>query len=87
MTARVIEIVGSGCVKCELLAQHAEEAARALGIAYTIVKVKDPSAWARHGIMMTPALVVDGQVKLQGRVPSADTLRRLIAPDPIPHTP
>jgi small redox-active disulfide protein 2 len=79
MTARLIEIVGPGCAKCEMLAKHAEEAAQALGIEYAVVKLKDPSAWARYGIMMTPAMVVDGQVKLQGRVLSAESLKPLIA--------
>ena len=44
-----------------------------------MVKLKDPSQWARDGVMMTPALVVDGQVKLQGRVLSAEKLKELIA--------
>ena len=79
MGSRLIEIAGSGCAKCELLAKHAEEAAQAMGLEYTVVKLKDPAAWARYGIMMTPALVVDGQVKLQGRVLSAEKLRDLLA--------
>jgi len=77
--SRLIEIVGPGCSKCEMLAKHAEEAAQALGIEYAVVKLKDPGAWARYGIMMTPALVVDGQVKLQGRVLSAEKLKDLLA--------
>jgi small redox-active disulfide protein 2 len=79
MTTRLIEIVGPGCAKCEMLARHAEEAAQALGLEYTVVKLKDPSAWARYGVMMTPALVVDGQLKVQGRVLSAEKLKELIA--------
>lgn len=77
--SRLIEILGPGCAKCEMLAKHAEEAAKALGIEYAVIKLKDPSAWARYGVMMTPALVVDGQVKLQGRVLSAEKLKELIA--------
>jgi small redox-active disulfide protein 2 len=79
MTTRLIEIVGPGCAKCEMLARNAEEAAQALGLEYTVVKLKDPSAWARYGVMMTPALVVDGQLKVQGRVLSAEKLKELIA--------
>ncbi len=79
MASRLIEIVGPGCAKCEMLAKHADEAARALGLEYTVVKLKDPSAWARYGIMSTPAMVVDGQVRLQGRVLSAEKLRELLA--------
>jgi len=76
--SRLIEILGPGCAKCEMLAKHAEEAAKALGLEYAVIKLKDPSAWAHYGVMMTPALVVDGQVKLQGRVLSAEKLKELI---------
>lgn len=77
--ARLIEILGPGCVKCEMLAKHAEEAAKALGIEYAVIKLRDPAAMLRYGVMMTPALVVDGRVKLQGRVLSAEKLKELIA--------
>jgi small redox-active disulfide protein 2 len=76
--SRLIEILGPGCAKCEMLAKHAEEAAQALGLEYAVIKLKDPSAWARYGVMMTPALVVDGQVKLQGRVLSAEKLKEFL---------
>jgi len=76
--SRLIEILGPGCAKCEMLAKHAEEAAKALGLEYAVIKLKDPSAWARYGVMMTPALVVDGQVKLQGRVLSAEKLKEFL---------
>jgi len=76
--SRLIEILGSGCAKCEMLAKHAEEAAQALGLEYAVIKLKDPSQWARYGVMMTPALVVDGQVKLQGRVLSAEKLKEFL---------
>jgi hypothetical protein len=56
-----------------------EEAAQALGVEYAVIKLKDPSQWARSGVTMTPALVVDGQVKLQGRVLSVEKLKELIA--------
>lgn len=76
--SRLIEVLGPGCAKCEMLAKHAEEAAQALGLEYAVIKLKDPSAWARYGVMMTPALVVDGQVKLQGRVLSAEKLKEFL---------
>jgi small redox-active disulfide protein 2 len=79
MESRLIEILGSGCAKCDMLANHAEQAAKELGLDYTMIKLKDPSAWARHGVMMTPALVVDGKLKLQGRVLSAEKLKELLA--------
>jgi small redox-active disulfide protein 2 len=79
MASRLIEILGSGCAKCEMLAKNAEEAATALGLEFAVVKVKDPAAIARYGVMQTPALVVDGQVKLQGRVPTAEHLKAFLA--------
>jgi small redox-active disulfide protein 2 len=79
MESRLIEILGSGCAKCEMLAKHAEQAAQELGLDCAVIKVKDPAAIARRGVMQTPALVVDGQVKLQGRVLSAEQLKALLA--------
>ena len=58
MESRLIEILGSGCAKCEMLAKHAEQAAQELGLDYAIIKVKDPVAIVRRGVMQTPALVV-----------------------------
>jgi small redox-active disulfide protein 2 len=74
-----LQILGTGCQKCRLLTEHAEEAARALGIEYTIEKVTDVNAIAEFGVMPTPALVVDGEVKVAGRVPSAGALQALLA--------
>jgi small redox-active disulfide protein 2 len=73
--SRLIEILGSGCAKCEMLAKHAEEAAQALGLDYAVIKIKDPAVIARYGVMQTPALVVDGRVKLVGRVLAAEHLK------------
>ena len=78
MAQRLIEIVGPGCAKCELLAKYAEQAATELALDFAVVKLKDPSAWARYGVMMTPALVVDGQLKSQGRVLSAAKVKELL---------
>ena len=79
MESRLIEILGSGCAKCEMLAKHAEQAAQELGLDYAVIKIKDPAAIAQRGVMQTPALVVDGQVKLQGRVLSAEKLKAFLA--------
>jgi small redox-active disulfide protein 2 len=78
MASRLIEVLGSGCAKCEMLAKHAEQAAQELGLDYAVIKVKDPAAIARRGVLQTPALVVDGQVKLQGRVLTAERLKDLL---------
>jgi len=73
-----IEILGTGCPKCERLAVAARDAADALGIEYELEKVTDIKAITARGVMMTPALVVDGQVKVVGRVPAAAELETMI---------
>jgi len=74
----LIQILGTGCPKCRKLAENAEAAAKALGIAYTLEKVTDFDRIMGFGVMMTPALVVDGQVKAAGKVPSADEIRKML---------
>jgi len=74
-----IQILGTGCPKCKALAANAEAAAKALGIEYAIEKVTDINEIMKFGVMLTPALVVDGQVKTAGKVPSADEIRALLA--------
>ncbi|HUX15588.1 MAG TPA: thioredoxin family protein [Phycisphaerae bacterium] len=75
---KTIQILGAGCPKCKKLADNAEAAAKALGIEYTIEKVTDIDRIMGFGVMMTPALVVDGQVKAAGKVPSADEIRKML---------
>jgi small redox-active disulfide protein 2 len=73
-----IQILGAGCPKCKKLAANAEAAAKALGIAYTIEKVTDIDRITGFGVLMTPALVVDGQVKAAGKAPSPDEIRKML---------
>ncbi|OGR81347.1 MAG: redox-active disulfide protein 2 [Elusimicrobia bacterium GWC2_64_44] len=73
-----IQIFGGGCAKCGILYQHAEAAAKELGIEYEIEKVSDYEKIAEAGIMATPALAVDGKVKLEGRVPGVESLKALL---------
>lgn len=70
-----LEIFGSGCQKCNLLAQHTEEAARDLGIDYTIDKVTEMNAIIDAGVLRTPALGVDGIIVVEGAVPSAEKIK------------
>lgn len=72
---RKIQILGVGCPKCQQLAENAEAAAKALGIEYTLEKVTDINEIMKFGVMMTPALVVDGEVKVVGKVPAAEELK------------
>jgi small redox-active disulfide protein 2 len=74
-----LQVLGMGCQKCQVLAERTEQAARALGLEYTLEKVTDINAIVAFGVMATPALVVDGQVKLAGRVPTAEAIEALLA--------
>ena len=70
-----IEVLGSGCAKCKLLAERAEEAARSLGAEFTLVKVTEYPDIVARGVMTTPGLVVDGIVKSQGHVPTVRAIQ------------
>lgn len=74
-----LQILGTGCPKCHKLAEVTEEAAKSLGIEYKMEKVTDITAIMSFGVMMTPALAVDGKVKVSGKIPSPDELRKLLA--------
>ena len=74
-----LQILGTGCAKCKALAAATEEAAKKAGLEYEIAKVTDLSQIMSFGVMMTPALVVDGQVKVSGKVPSVPELMKLLA--------
>jgi len=74
-----LQILGTGCAKCRMLADHAEQAARALGLDYTLEKVTDISDIVAFGVTATPALVVDGEIKVAGRVPTADAIKAFLA--------
>lgn len=73
-----IEVLGSGCAKCKLLAERAEEAARGLGAEFTLVKVTEYPDIVARGVMSTPGLVVDGVVKSQGHVPTVAAIQALL---------
>ncbi|MCX5807447.1 MAG: thioredoxin family protein [Proteobacteria bacterium] len=73
-----IQILGAGCAKCTELAAHAEEAAKQAGIEFEIEKVTDIKKIMDFGIMMTPAIAIDGQVKSAGKVLSADEIKKLL---------
>jgi small redox-active disulfide protein 2 len=73
-----IEVLGSGCAKCKLLAERAEEAARGLGADFTLVKVTEYPDIVARGVMSTPGLVVNGIVKCQGQVPTVAAIRELL---------
>jgi small redox-active disulfide protein 2 len=74
-----LQVLGTGCPKCEKLAANVTQAADELGIEYELVKVKDLNQIMAFGVMLTPALAVDGEVKACGKVPSPEELKTLIA--------
>jgi len=74
-----LQILGTGCPKCKKLAENAEAAAKALGIEYVIEKVTDINEIMKFGVMMTPALAVDGQVKVVGNVPDPEAIKAMLA--------
>jgi small redox-active disulfide protein 2 len=75
-----IQILGSGCAKCRLLEENVKTAVKNTGVSAEVGKVTDPEQIIGFGVMMTPALVVDGEVRSSGRVLSADQVAQIIAP-------
>lgn len=73
-----IQILGTGCPKCKKLAELAEATAKDLGIEYELEKVTKINDIMKFGVMVTPALVVDGKVKVAGKVPTVEQLKELL---------
>jgi len=73
-----IQVLGTGCPKCKKLAENAEAAAQALGIEYTLEKVTNINDIMKFGVMMTPALAVEGVVKVAGKVPGVDEIKKML---------
>lgn len=74
-----LQVLGTGCPKCNKLAENAEAAARELGIEYTLEKVTNINDIMKFGVMMTPALAIDGEVKVMGKVPDPEAIKSLLA--------
>ena len=73
-----IQILGTGCAKCKKLAENAEEAARELGRPIEVEKVSDINEIMKFGVMITPALAFDGEVKVVGKVPSVKDIKAIL---------
>jgi small redox-active disulfide protein 2 len=73
-------VLGTGCAKCTKLYEATEQAAQSLGLSYELEKVTDLKQILVFGVMTTPALVVDGKVKVSGKVPSVDELKTMLQP-------
>ncbi len=73
-----LQVLGPGCPKCEELAKRTDAAAKALGGEYELTKVADLKEIMALGVFVTPALVVDGEVKITGQVPSVEEIKKII---------
>lgn len=74
-----IKVLGTGCAKCSMLEETARQAVADLGLDATVEKVSELADIMAYGVMSTPALVVDGQVRLAGRLPKLEELKALLA--------
>ncbi len=81
---KMIQILGTGCAKCNKLTEATEAAARELGLEYQLEKVTDMKRFADFGVMFTPAMAVDGEVKVAGKVPTVEELTAMLQTDPEP---
>jgi len=75
---RKLQVYGTGCPRCKKLAELTEQAAGELGIEYELEKVTDINRITAAGIIMTPALAVDGEVKVVGKVPDTEEIKKLL---------
>ncbi len=73
-----IEVLGPGCPKCQSTEQVVRKAVEELGVQADVVKVTDINAIIEKGVMWTPALVIDGKLALQGKIPTLDQVKKLI---------
>lgn len=71
-----IEILGMGCPKCKILYENTKRAVQEKGNQAEVVKVEDMDKITEYGVMMTPALVIDGQVKTTGKIPSTEEIKK-----------
>ncbi len=73
-----IKVLGTGCAKCRKLEQIVREAVREIGVEAEIEKISDVREIAKTGVMMTPGLMIDGEVKLSGKVPNKAEINKII---------
>ena len=74
-----IQVLGTGCPKCQKLAENTKSAAVELGVEYEIEKVTDLGKIMDFGVMLTPALVVNGVVKVAGKVPEIEEIKQMLS--------
>ncbi len=74
-----VKVLGPGCAKCKQLMEQAEQAVAEAGLDARVTKVSDITEITSYGVMITPALVVDGEVKVSGKVPSVEEIIAMIS--------
>ncbi len=74
-----VEVIGTGCAKCKRLLANAEQAVKDLKIAADVIKVDDIEEIVNRGVMMTPALFIDGEVRAEGRIPDVNEIRKMLS--------
>ena len=75
---RQIKVLGPGCPRCETLKANADAAVKQLGIDAEVEKITDINEITSFGVMMTPALAIDGEVKVVGKVPSVEEIKKFL---------
>ena len=75
----IIKILGKGCKKCTLLEENTKKALNELGIEATIIKISNPDEIAEYGVLITPGLVVNEEVKIAGRIATTKKIKRLLS--------
>lgn len=75
----IFQVMGPGCAKCNKVAENAAAAADEVGVEYEIVKISDFNEMMKFGVMMTPALAIDGTVKAVGKVPTVKEIKAMIS--------
>ncbi|WP_416673974.1 thioredoxin family protein [Egbenema bharatensis] len=81
MSSMIVEVLGTGCKKCQQLEANAREAIANLNLEAEVLHITDPMKIAERGVMKTPALVINGQLASQGKVPTPEQIQPLLAVD------
>jgi small redox-active disulfide protein 2 len=74
-----IQVLGTGCLKCKKTYENTEQALKDLGVCADLEKVEDLKAIMNFGVMVTPALAIDGEVRLAGKIPSVEEVKKIIS--------
>ena len=75
-----IEVIGPGCARCITTEKNVREALKQLGISAEVTKVTNVAEFAKKGVMFTPGVIMDGQVKFSGKIPTVDEIKGILAP-------